>query len=164
MMSSSMRRLMWRLVLGNGGRPRLGLSKSLADFSPTKCANTSFAGRALSNHFAPASGFSVSVSSGFALRGIAFSFSLVGSSQTDHMDPSFSGCEDQHVQMFTDESQCLKPVFKIILTKVLQNQSAVPLKILHVCKINSSQQAVAIRFVGIERIGAQLLYPQYSCI
>jgi hypothetical protein len=38
------------------------------------------------------------------------------------------------------------------------------LKILHVCKINSSQQAVAIRFVGIERIGAQLLYPQYSCI
>ena len=50
-----------------------------------------------------------------------------------------SGCEDQHVQMFNDESQCLKTVFKVILAKVLQNQSAVPFKIHHDCKIDSPQ-------------------------
>ena len=55
------------------------------------------------------------------------------------MDKPFSGCEDQHVQMFTDESQCLKPVFKVILAKVLQNQSTVPFKIHHNFKIDSPQ-------------------------
>ncbi len=78
------------------------------------------------------------------------------------MDKPFSGCEDQHVQMFTDESQCLKPVFKVVLAKILQNQSTVPFKILHNFKINAPQYAVALRFDEIERIGLQLLYPQYT--
>ncbi len=139
----------------------MGLSSSCADVSPTSCESTSRAGRAFANQCSSASGLSESVSSGFGLRGMTVSFSLVGSSQADHMNHATPWCEDQHMQVFTDESQCLKSVFKIILTKVLQNQSAVPLKILHGCKINSPQQAVAIRFAGIKRIGAQLLYPQY---
>ena len=138
----------------------MGLRSSCADVSPTSFESTSRAGCAFSNQPSSASGLSESVNSGFGLRGMTVSFSLVGSSQADHMNHATPWREDQHMQVFSDPAQCLKSIFRIVLTLILRNQSAVPFKIHYPGKIKPPQQQIALRFAGIKRISAQLLYPQ----
>jgi chorismate synthase len=69
--------------------------------------------------------------------------------------------EDQHMQVFSDPPQGLKSIFRIVLTLILRNQSAVPFKIHYPGKIKPPQQQIALRFAGIKGIVVQLLYPQH---
>ncbi len=138
----------------------MDLRSSCADVSPTSFESTSRAGRAFSNQPSSASGLSESVNSGFGLRGMTVSFSLVGSSQADHMNHATPWCEDQHMQVFSDPPQGLKSIFRIVLALILRNQSAVPFKIHYPGKIKPPQQQIALRFAGMEGIMIQLLYPQ----
>ena len=128
-MSASSRMFTCCFGVSRTGRPRFGLSISLAASAPTKCGSTSDAGRARANQSVPNSGASSSTSSGFGLRGIFDPLAVVGPSKADHMQCRWSWRENEHVKSLTYQSQYMEASLTVVLSRVFSHERRTPVQL-----------------------------------
>ena len=76
------------------------------------------------------------------------------------MDCAFTWREHQHVQVFFDQSKCLKAALCIVSTRVFNDESGAPVEFLNQFECKIAFCDVAFIFGGIVVEMYYLLYPQ----